>query len=127
MIQHIFLQYVFPVTIIISDSTPQLELIPAAHRLSLDPPDPQDGFISSDYSCPEGTKSFSMGYFGGMNANKVFVTCHCEDHCSWYKCRLDQPPLDCLEEESSSWKWDEQRHYWVAQMNQGGSKTEERC
>ena len=108
----------FPVTTIILDSTPQLELIPAAHRLSLDPQDPDDGFISSDYSCPEGTKSFSMGAFGAsMDASEFFVTCHCEDHCSWYKCRLNQPPLDCLEKERSSWKWDEKRQQLKTYMS----------
>ena len=97
-------------------------MIPAAQRLSSDP-DRAD-FYPSDYSCPGGTKPFSMGTY---NQDYRFVTCHCEDHCSWYKCRLEQPPMDCLDVENSSWKWNAKRKYWVAQIKPGRTRTSKRC
>ena len=66
--------------------------------------------LNDDYLCPKGTMAFSIGpnYF-----------CNCEDHCSWYKCRLNEPPLDCLDGKNSTWQWNIQKKYWVAQIRQG--------
>ena len=93
-------------------STTKIELIPSA-QLLLD--FPHHTFRTSDYSCPKGAKPFRVNQENPQAP--LFVTCNCEDHCSWYKCRLDTPPLNCLEGENSFWQWDEKRKYWVAQMN----------
>ena len=39
-------------------------------------------------------------------------TCYCEEHCSWHKCRLSEPPKDCPG--VCNWEWDSLRMYWVA-------------
>ena len=70
--------------------------------------------IASDHFCPNGGKPFSLN---SPIENNRFVTCHCEDHCNWYKCRLEKPPSDCLDGVHASWKWDEKGNNWVAQMN----------
>ena len=76
-------------------------------------------FKSSDYLCPNKAKAFQLNPmdYGMESEDERFVTCHCEDHCSWYKCKLDNPPMNCIEGENSFWQWDEKRNYWVAQMN----------
>ena len=88
-------------------------MIPPAKLLAEFPPHP---FKSSDYSCPNGAKAFRI------NPDKtryLFITCHCEDHCSWYKCRLETPPSKCLDGIKGIWKWDKKGSYWVAQIDQG--------
>ena len=88
-------------------SGPKFELIPSAREKSESKTYP---FTSFDYLCPNKAKAFQLN---PMDAeDEIFVTCHCEDHCSWYT-----PPLNCLEGENSFWQWDEKRNYWVAQMN----------
>ena len=73
--------------------------------------------IASDHSCPNAGKPFAINR--GYIDSSTFVTCHCEDHCTWYKCRLRKPPSDCLDGANSSWKWNEKGKYWVAQMHSG--------
>ena len=76
--------------------------------------------VASDYSCPNGGKPFVLTQVSPdpyvAFPNYAFVTCHCEDHCNWYKCRLEKPPHSCLDDEKSFWKWDDTGSYWVAQM-----------
>ena len=45
-------------------------------------------------------------------------TCFCEDYCTWKKCKLNIPPVECLPTESiaSKWVWDLSKSYWVAQV-----------
>ena len=88
-------------------------MIPSAREKSkIDPFNP---IKASDYLCPNEAKAFLFNTKDPQD--QIFVTCHCEDHCSWYKCKLDTPPLNCLEGENSFWQWDQKRNYWVAQMN----------
>ena len=95
---------------LIIDNAPQMHLIPEAKAFS----DRNFGtVIASDHFCPNGGKPFALN----MIEWPRFVTCHCEDHCNWYKCRLEKPPSDCLNGVNASWKWDEKGNYWVAQMN----------
>ena len=94
----------------ILDNAPQMHLIPEAKAFS----DRNFGtVIASDHFCPNGGKPFALN----MIEWPRFVTCHCEDHCNWYKCRLEKPPSECLNGVNASWKWDKKGHYWVAQMN----------
>ena len=72
--------------------------------------------IASDHFCPNGGKPFALN---SPTENIRFVTCHCEDHCNWYKCRLEKPPSDCLDGVNASWKWDKKGNNWVAQMITG--------
>ena len=90
-----------------------MHLIPAAKSFS---DRDFNMLIASDHSCPNGGKPFAINRNGYLDSS-TFVTCHCEDHCTWYKCRLHKPPSDCLDGVNGSWKWDEQGNYWVAQMN----------
>ena len=108
--------YSFITTNSISDSTTKVELIPSAKLL---PDLPPHTFKSSDYSCPDGAKAFRINLDTYPRQNPLFVTCHCEDHCSWYKCRLETPPSKCLDGIKGIWKWDKKGSYWVAQMDQG--------
>ena len=101
---------------IILGSTTKIELIPSA-QLLLD--FPHHTFRTSDYSCPKGAKPFRVNQENPQAP--LFVTCNCEDHCSWYKCRLETPPSKCLEGTKNFWKWDNISNYWVAQMNQGNT------
>ena len=56
-------------------------------------------------TCPEGT-----------TGAWAYATCFCsEPHCSWEKCRLSEPPDECLIGTGSIWLWDSQKNYWVAQ------------
>ena len=75
-------------------------------------------FKASDYSCPKGAKPFRLNPDTWIPNAPLFVTCHCEDHCSWYKCRLETPPSKCLEGTKGVWKWDKKSSYWVAQMDE---------
>ena len=99
---------------VILGSTTKIELIPSA-QLLLD--FPHHTFRTSDYSCPKGAKPFRVNQENPQAP--LFVTCNCEDHCSWYKCRLDIPPSKCLEGIKGIWKWDKKGSFWVAQMDQG--------
>ena len=40
-------------------------------------------------------------------------TCFCETHCSWKKCKLDQPPHNCLSDTNLKWKYDHWKKYWI--------------
>ena len=42
-------------------------------------------------------------------------TCYCQDHCSWQKCTLLEPPEECLRDTNGSWQWES--NYWVAEYN----------
>ena len=55
--------------------------------------------------CPKGTIDCSW-------CNK----CYCEDHCNWEVCRLHTPPNQCLEATNSTWVWDSEKMYYVAQI-----------
>ena len=98
-----------------------MQLIPAAEALT---EKLSWKAVASDYSCPNGGKPFVLNPYDYdkhqyTNPEHAFVTCHCEDHCNWYKCRLEKPPHSCLDEEKSFWKWDDRGSYWVAQMRSG--------
>ena len=55
-----------------------------------------------------------------MPNNKLWHwMCYCEAHCRWDKCRLHEPPDECLIGTDSRWEWDSQKKYWVAQLLQG--------
>ena len=96
-----------------------MQLIPAAEELTEKLSWFRGKVVASDYSCPNGGKPFVSTPVTNENTNHAFVTCHCEDHCNWYKCRLEKPPVSCLDEETSFWKWDDRGSYWVAQMRSG--------
>ena len=98
-------------------STTNIELIPSARLLS---DSPNYHFTPSDYSCPNGAKPFQLTKSEREDYDE-FVTCHCEDHCSWYNCKLLTPPSNCLKGTKNYWKWDEISNYWVAQMYQGNT------
>ena len=59
-------------------------------------------------------------------ANKIhrarFGTCNCDIHCSWDLCRVLNPPSDCLLGTHSTWKLDNAKNAWVAQLL-GGNGT----
>ena len=39
-------------------------------------------------------------------------TCFCEDHCSWKKCRLENPPKSCVADSIRKWYFDDGKKYW---------------
>ena len=39
-------------------------------------------------------------------------TCFCEDHCSWRKCKLTEPPQSCVKNSRRIWIYDQRRNYW---------------
>lgn len=43
-------------------------------------------------------------------------TCFCEDHCSWKKCKLEQPPQKCLSDSNLQWKYDHRKKYWITDL-----------
>ena len=49
-----------------------------------------------------------------------FLTCNCEDHCSWEACRLTNPPHNCISsmKKDTVWAWDSIKKFWVAQGKQ---------
>ena len=104
-------------TNLILGSGPKIELIPSAREKTESKSYP---FKSSDYLCPNKAKAFQLNPmdYGMESEDERFVTCHCEDHCSWYKCRLETPPSKCLEGTKGVWKWDKKSSYWVAQMDE---------
>ena len=66
----------------------------------------QDLAIASRPSggCPIGTF--------GCGEKKCPNTCFCEDHCSWKKCRLENPPQSCLYNTKLKWDFDGYRNHW---------------
>ena len=54
--------------------------------------------------CPEATKS--------CDAPECMATCFCEDHCSFEKCKFDDPPKRCLD--GTTGKWHTASSYWIA-------------
>ena len=48
--------------------------------------------------------------------NRCPESCYCEDHCSWERCMLTNPPDTCLANVDSKWLWDSQKMFWVAQF-----------
>ena len=108
----------------ITDFSTKTELIPQVHKTSEDPLQTSPPLNPSDYDCPDGSSPFIMGEtVVGTTWQQVkdTTTCYCEDHCTWYTCRLENPPLDCLVGTNSEWKWDQQKLYWVAQLIEGNS------
>ena len=43
-------------------------------------------------------------------------TCLCEDHCFWDRCYLKIPPKTCLSGTRSSWLWNAEDGFWIAQI-----------
>ena len=68
-------------------------------------------------TCPEGASSY-VRLLEGSTYNTI-TACYCEDHCGWEKCRLYEPPNECLIDRDSIWVWDSQKNYWVAQVVEG--------
>ena len=72
------------------------------------------------YLIPErpkgGCPSRTYGCMDGDCTAQQKQNCFCEEHCSWQICRLDRGPDQCLEEVKSSWTWDSNKLYWVAQF-----------
>ena len=72
-------------------------------------------------SCPEST----VGYFEEVECasqnfkSRIYPTCFCEDHCSFEKCRLDEPPYDCLRGKLVEWIKNPEKHFWIAQNIEG--------
>ena len=58
--------------------------------------------------CPENT----VGCYGFGCPN----TCFCEEHCSWAKCRLEEPPKDCIETLGGVWVKNSVENYWTAKF-----------
>ena len=56
--------------------------------------------------CPETTS--------GCNAIGCPATCYCEDHCSWERCLLTDPPTDCFEDDNGA--WEKEGNVWVAKF-----------
>ena len=55
----------------------------------------------------------------GCVADGCPSTCYCEDHCSYERCALYDPPSECLAGTNSKWAWDSKSMYWTAQANFG--------
>ena len=60
--------------------------------------------IPSSDGCPENTR--------GCEEFSCPRTCYCEDHCSWERCTLSEPPQKCLYGTNAEWKWD--LRWWSA-------------
>ena len=60
--------------------------------------------IPSSDGCPENTR--------GCEEFSCPRTCYCEDHCSWERCTLSEPPQKCLHGTNAEWKWELRR--WSA-------------
>ena len=58
--------------------------------------------------CPENT----VGCYGFGCPN----TCFCEEHCSWEKCRLEEPPKGCIESLGGVWVKNSVENYWTAKF-----------
>ena len=58
--------------------------------------------------CPK----YTVGCYGLGCPN----TCFCEEHCSWEKCRLEEPPKDCLEKLGGVWVKHYVENYWIAEF-----------
>ena len=56
--------------------------------------------------CPIGTDE--------CNGDGCPNTCFCEDHCSWEKCYLNDPPKDCLENMGGAWAENPSGGFWTA-------------
>ena len=56
--------------------------------------------------CPEKTI--------GCDAPGCPTTCFCEDHCSWERCSLTDPPMECLDDMNGEWK--RGKNAWVAKF-----------
>ena len=69
---------------------------------SLIPTKPEDG-------CPNGTHELQ----------KDKEKCCCEELCCWNNCRLDNPPMSCVDEVNAVWINDTELGYWVAQAQTG--------
>ena len=52
--------------------------------------------------------------FGTIGCDKIECpkACFCEDHCSWNKCKLENPPVGCLGHSNRKWEYDEKELYW---------------
>ena len=70
--------------------------------------------------CPENTIDYHANCStSAVSSCEKLEKCFCEDHCSWDKCYLLEPPQRCLSgsKEESEWFWDSGNNYWVAQRN----------
>ena len=56
------------------------------------------------HGCPLGT-------YGCLD-EKCPDTCFCEEHCSWEKCKLEDPPKNCLINAKRKWHLDFQKPHW---------------
>ena len=59
--------------------------------------------------CPEKTT--------GCYAPGCPATCYCEDHCSWQRCYLSHPPMDCLDDIDGYWFRKKKSDPWVAKFH----------
>ena len=41
-------------------------------------------------------------------------TCYCEDHCSWQRCSLFNPPVECFDDINGTWFRKYKGDHWVA-------------
>ena len=78
----------------------------------------------SDSSLVPGWSVFGSSYGkcrNGLIYNYYYqdYTCFCEYHCSWDKCRLEDPPNECLFGTQSKWFWDSNKNFWIAQILEG--------
>ncbi len=120
-------------------SVTSADLIPPAQTIGNG-----DAYDVSQYKCPDGLTSFKLGNTPDMTGFMTgFYSCSCEDHCRWDRCRLDNPPTDCLSKIDAKWMrdlcrfdahkhlpyclskvvakwiWDPAKDYWIAQFVEG--------
>ena len=97
----IFLPYYSEGTTIQSLSTEYSPFVPSP---------PTNGCPSNTYGCT------------GSNCSSPH-TCFCEEHCSWEMCRLTQCPEECVRDVKSTWAWNSDKHFWVAQLEGKATTT----
>ena len=93
---------------------------------TLIPRPPLDGCTKNriDCKCP-GTMDLTSGCEQRHYMwQRCHETCLCEEHCAWDKCYLIKPSPKCLDGTQSSWLFDYQKGYWVAQKVQGNESID---
>ena len=68
------------------------------------------GFLPDANGCPKNTRLHYRG------ENEEYMTCSCEEHCSWDLCRLEEAPEACLQGTARQWVWNPIKNAWATQI-----------
>ena len=96
---------------------------------ALVPKQPLNGCMDGqiDCNCPGFIYMNSANMLTSESWGKCTTTCLCEQHCAWDRCYLVEPEDKCLIGTGSTWIFDYNNNYWVAQLSHGENTSIKHC